>query len=299
MRHYTITCNNGSLTVTPAPVVLEALNISANNISKTYGAPYIFTGQEFSSTGLIGGQTIGSVTLTSLGAPASAAVGGYKIVISNATGGTFNAGNYTITYNKGILTVTPVAEANTTQAEPVQLPLPQPQLVGGSIVTASVTPPPSAISMISANQTSGSVGTVSADGLANRETLPDRAAPGRNAGGVNNVVTSATGIVIQLVSQPSSGSAGIITVAVPKTSASPGSNFTFQLPEQVSLSSEMGKEVKVSLANGDPLPVWLKYVYTSRTFVATNVPAGSIPITVLVAVGKNVWTVEIAEFASL
>ena len=53
-------------------------------------------------------DTIGSVTLTSSGAPASATVGAYSIVPSAATGGTFQATNYTITYaTTGTLTVNP------------------------------------------------------------------------------------------------------------------------------------------------------------------------------------------------
>ena len=43
------------------------------------------------------------MTLTSAGAPATANVAGspYAIIPSAATGGTFNAGNYTITYVTG------------------------------------------------------------------------------------------------------------------------------------------------------------------------------------------------------
>jgi hypothetical protein len=63
----------------------------------------------FTSTGLLNGETIGSVTETSAGAAANAGVAGgpYTITAGNATGGTFNAGNYNITYAGGSLTVNP------------------------------------------------------------------------------------------------------------------------------------------------------------------------------------------------
>ncbi|MBI5295993.1 MAG: right-handed parallel beta-helix repeat-containing protein [Chloroflexi bacterium] len=89
---------SGLLTVEP-----KALTITANNASKTYGDIATFTGAEFVVTGLIGSDTVSSVTLTSDGAPATAAVGPYTIVPSTALG--TGLGNYTITYANGTLTV--------------------------------------------------------------------------------------------------------------------------------------------------------------------------------------------------
>jgi hypothetical protein len=50
-------------------------------------------------------ETIGSITIASTGAVNTAAVGSYNIVPSSATGGTFTASNYSITYTNGTLTV--------------------------------------------------------------------------------------------------------------------------------------------------------------------------------------------------
>jgi len=104
--NYTLTYQNGTLTVTPA-----ALTITASNRSKTYGQTVTFAGTEFTTSGLQSGETVGSVTLTSSSAVAAAGVSGspYSIVPSAATGGTFNPANYTFTYQNGTLTVTPAA----------------------------------------------------------------------------------------------------------------------------------------------------------------------------------------------
>ncbi|MDN5284873.1 MAG: hypothetical protein JWR38_1147 [Mucilaginibacter sp.] len=87
-----------------------ALTITANNKGKAFGSA--LTGGpgsiDFTSTGLVNAETIGSVTITyGVGAAANAAVGAYlgSIVPSAATSGTFNAANYTITYTAGTLTV--------------------------------------------------------------------------------------------------------------------------------------------------------------------------------------------------
>ena len=67
----------------------------------------------FTSSGLISPETIGSVTITyGTGAAATAAVSGspYATVTpSAAIGGTFTASNYAITYNAGNITVNPKA----------------------------------------------------------------------------------------------------------------------------------------------------------------------------------------------
>ena len=117
---YTITCaypgsaslnpasNVGStLTVNPA-----ALNISANSASKAYGNLFAGVGAgqtTFIASGLQNGETIGSVTITaSGGTAANSPVGSsYQLTPSLATGGTFSAGNYAITYSSGALTVDP------------------------------------------------------------------------------------------------------------------------------------------------------------------------------------------------
>ncbi|MFT3893179.1 MAG: sortase [Anaerolineales bacterium] len=100
LSNYSITYTNGSLTVNPI-----ALSITANNLSKNYGTTVTFAGTEFSTVGLVGTDTVTSVTLTSAGAAATATVAGspYPIIPSAAVG--TGLGNYTITYNNGSLTV--------------------------------------------------------------------------------------------------------------------------------------------------------------------------------------------------
>jgi hypothetical protein len=92
----------GSPTINPA-----ALTVSANNASKTYGQTLTFTG--FTSNGLQYGETVGSVTLVTTGADATANAGSYAITASGATGGTFNPTNYAINYANGTLTINPQA----------------------------------------------------------------------------------------------------------------------------------------------------------------------------------------------
>jgi hypothetical protein len=96
-----------------------ALSITANADSKTYGQTktYGAGSTAFTVLGLQNGDTITSVTLTSPGAAANAAVGSYNLTPSAAVGGAFNANNYAVTYNSGTLTVNQATLSITANAD--------------------------------------------------------------------------------------------------------------------------------------------------------------------------------------
>jgi hypothetical protein len=112
-NYSTLATNNlVTLSITPAP-----LTITANGVNKYHGdvlASPVVGSTAFGTTGLVAPETIGSVTITyGAGALAPAALGAFvgDVVPSAATGGTFSALNYTITYAPGTLTVIPNTNA--------------------------------------------------------------------------------------------------------------------------------------------------------------------------------------------
>lgn len=88
-------------------IIPKNLTITATNQVKCYGDEFVFSGTEFTSSGLISGETVGSVTLNSSGTASAAAAGSYDIIPSNATGGTFDPNNYAVSFVSGQLTVKP------------------------------------------------------------------------------------------------------------------------------------------------------------------------------------------------
>ena len=96
--NYSVLATNNTLTIGA-----KAASVTANNASKNYGQTVTFAGTEFTSSGLVGGNTITSVTLTSSGATNTASIGTYPIVASAVTGS--GLGNYTFSYTNGTLTV--------------------------------------------------------------------------------------------------------------------------------------------------------------------------------------------------
>jgi filamentous hemagglutinin family protein len=104
--NYSISYGNGALTVSPA-----ALTVTANSASKTYGQTATLSPTAFTTSGLQNSETIGAVIESSAGTGATAGVAGspYAITPSAASGGNFNAANYSIAYANGALTVSPAA----------------------------------------------------------------------------------------------------------------------------------------------------------------------------------------------
>jgi 6-phosphogluconolactonase (cycloisomerase 2 family) len=96
LANYVVTLNNGSLTVSPAP-----LSVTANNATRAFGAPNpTFTGT------IVGIKNSDNITATySTPATATSPAGTYPIIpaLVDPTG---KLGNYTVTINNGTLTVT-------------------------------------------------------------------------------------------------------------------------------------------------------------------------------------------------
>src|SRR5882724_984966 len=97
LANYTVVINNGTLTISPAPLV-----VTATNASRLYGDPNPgFTG---TITGLKNGDNIGAIF--SAAADPTSPVGTYAI-IPTLTDPNNKLGNYSVTLNNGVLTVSP------------------------------------------------------------------------------------------------------------------------------------------------------------------------------------------------
>ena len=108
----TVTCSStgatsASLSVPASTVRPRLLTVTATDRTKTFGSTLTLGTAAFTSSGLTGSESIGSVTLTaSGGTSAYDATGTYEITPSAATGGTFISSNYDLYYVPGILSVT-------------------------------------------------------------------------------------------------------------------------------------------------------------------------------------------------
>ncbi|MCX5701740.1 MAG: MBG domain-containing protein, partial [Candidatus Omnitrophica bacterium] len=135
LGNYSITYHKGTLTVGK-----KDLDVTADSDSKTYGDTHTFDGTEFTTSGLINGNTVTSATLSSTGAPVTATVGPYDILVSGAVGS--GLGNYEITYTKGKLTVNTRPIEVTANPQSKNEGDPDPaftyQITSGSLVTGDI-----------------------------------------------------------------------------------------------------------------------------------------------------------------
>ncbi len=89
----------------------------------------------------------------------------------------------------------------------------------------------------------------------------------------------------------------MVTVSVPRETATSGAGFKFPLPDQVHESAGAGAPILVTTQSGSPLPAWLHFDAGTRTFVASAVPDGGLPIQVVVTVAGRTSTIVISERA--
>jgi hypothetical protein len=144
----------------------------------------------------------------------------------------------------------------------------------------------------SASGANGTNGATSTGGGSNSGT---NAGGGSSTGGTGSADAS-TGdqVSVSLVRAASTDAEGQVTVSVPEEVASSGNPFSFTLPASVTDGAGKAK-IRVTLKNGKRLPSWLKYIPATRTFVATAMPAGALPLDVLVKVGAKQSVVSIVE----
>jgi len=257
--NYDLNFIDGTLRIIPA-----SLTIRAHDVSKNAGEEVILTG--YSPTGLQNGETVGSVDLASDGAAKAALISGspYVITASNASGGTFDRNNYDITYVNGVLSITQEVEV------PVQ-----------TLLTSTTTID---------NATGSGSGTtfISTSGGQNGNLVALNQST--ETGGSNPIVNN--DVEVSLLSPMTLTSPGLIKVSVPENVADSGA-FDFRLPTEV--AATLGNTTPVvTSADGKPLPSWLRYDNTTKTFTVTNdAPAGTEQINVVVKAGLREWRVEI------
>lgn len=213
--NYTISYSLVNLVVLPA-----TLTITANDIDKPYSTTLagVANSGRFTASGLKNGETIGSVAINyGTGAEATATAGVYtgSVVAVNATGGTFAAGNYSITYVPGnINVIVPPPPAITTVGAP--------QPVSTTYGTAS---PSSSFTVSGTNLSAGITVTppagfeVSTDGVHFSNTVTVGAAGTVAAVPVYIRLASVTdaGVYSGDINLSSGSGSGIVTVPMPNS----------------------------------------------------------------------------------
>jgi hypothetical protein len=269
--NYNLSFVNGTLRIAKAH-----LTVTADDQSRLYGE----ANPTFTETlsGFVPGESSLVVTGTATGSSTAGfnTAAGSAIIVASASG--LSATNYDFSnLVDGVLTIVANVEPTTVDTTPPPpLATIDPPVV---VETSDTTVPPSGGLDLSVNA-SPIVETIA-----------------KSIDMVSGAVGEG-GISVSLVRPPSVSESGIITVSVPKESAAAGSGFTFPLPAQiVETATANAAEIKITTANGDALPSWLRYSPETKSFAATAVPDGAFPIEIIVTVNGQSTTIVISERA--
>jgi hypothetical protein len=92
-------------------------------------------------------------------------------------------------------------------------------------------------------------------------------------------------VIVSVGRVPSGSETGLINVEISPEVAAPGSSFTFELDPHDHANQPTDAPVRVGQSDGKPLPEWLGFDATSKSFKATSVPAGAFPLQLKISVG--------------
>jgi hypothetical protein len=91
-------------------------------------------------------------------------------------------------------------------------------------------------------------------------------------------------ITVAIGRKPTSTVPGLIDVQIAAEVAAPGSSFSFALDPNALADQPADAEVRIVQADGKAMPNWLSYDGATKTFSATDVPAGAFPLQLKVSV---------------
>ena len=101
------------------------------------------------------------------------------------------------------------------------------------------------------------------------------------------------GVRVRLVDAPTEQATGLVTVEVPRESATNG--FRFALPSGLADQAPADAVITATRESGRPLPAWLRFDRQHLQFVATAVPARGLPLKVVLTIGGRSTTIVITR----
>ena len=99
------------------------------------------------------------------------------------------------------------------------------------------------------------------------------------------------GSVVMLVNANPDGLGGSIKVSVPSQQGELTDGFLLTLPQGI---IDPALPFTITLEGGGALPSWLRYDPATQSFTATNIPAGTKTLNMLIQEGGNTWSVDIS-----
>lgn len=274
--------NDLSWSVTKKPLTVTVI--------KPYDGNAVFT-KGFTLTGTVNGDATPAIT-SGLASVSSVSPGTYNRFISNTLA--LSNANYTLsggTVSATIIPQSPVVSEITPKkpAETIIVKHPDQQKIESKLPDYNSTKNAMPSTVAINKPTTAKNEPIS---VQNNKPQPTASSPAK----LSAKPTSENSITVSMVRAPSGQASGVISVVVPKDMASKSNSFSFALPAQVAVAKGSDiSAITIKLENGSQLPSWIKFNHNSNTFVATNVPSGSLPLRVSISKGGIKSTIVISE----
>jgi len=85
-----------------------------------------------------------------------------------------------------------------------------------------------------------------------------------------------------------------VSVVEPKSLLESGKSFGFPMPAELAALPGIDK-AQLLMADGSPMPKWLAYSAATRSFSASAVPAGALPVQLAVRIAGQRWALTLSE----
>jgi hypothetical protein len=122
---------------------------------------------------------------------------------------------------------------------------------------------------------------------------------GSSTDGANTAVVGSNGVSVALIGLANAARQGFVTVVVPAGTATSGNGLVVPLPtEMLAATPAARSEVRVTQADGRPIPSWIRYSAEDHSLVVGAVPDGAYPLRLLVTVGNQQTVLQISEAAT-
>jgi len=109
-------------------------------------------------------------------------------------------------------------------------------------------------------------------------------------------VVGANGVSVSLDGLASSSQQGLVTAIIPAGAAISGRALMVPLPVEMVLTAPgAGAAVRVTQADGSPLPAWIRYSMEEKSLVLGAVPDGAYPFRLMVTIGDQKTLMQVSE----
>jgi hypothetical protein len=165
------------------------------------------------------------------------------------------------------------------------------QFVPGTLVINGSTP----VVVVPRGTNGGGSGGDTGSGTGGSGGLTEPGSGGTTGSGTGPATEVTNALRMSIIKVATTSETGLLRVFVPSATKATSAGFTFKLPDQIIDGIPENASITATMTDGSALAPWLKFDLSTRTFTATSLPPGALPMRVIVNISGRTYVVEIVE----